>query len=101
MRRSTFTVDAKSVQGNESATVTFRTITVGAYHRYRNDPDISDRDLVRDHVVKWDGIVDDDDRPLPNPADEPEVLDALYLHEQGALAILLVQGPDGENASKN
>lgn len=100
-RRSTFTVDAESVQRNPGATVTFRAITVGEYREYRTNPDVTDRDLVREHVVSWSGIVDDNDHPLPNPADEPDVLDQLYMHEQGQLAILLVQGPDGANASKN
>ena len=98
MRQSTFTVDAEKVQGNEGATVTFRCLTVRAYREYRASPDIRDYDLVEAHIVSWTGIVGDDGKELPNPKDEPEIVNKLFLHEQGALAILLVQGPDGESA---
>jgi len=42
--------------------------------------------------------VDDNEKPLPSPADEPGILGKLYQHEITALARLLFQGPDGESA---
>jgi hypothetical protein len=97
-RRSQFTVDAQSVQGNAGATATFRTLTVGEYQNYLDDPDYRDRHLVKKHLVAWSGIVGNDDVPLPDPTDDPDAMNALYLHEVGALAILLVQGPLGASA---
>ena len=97
-RRSTFTVNASSVQGNVGAEVTFSALTVGEWKAYGADPEINDHTLIRDHVVSWVGFVDSNDNPLPSPADEPDVLDALFLHEQRALSRLLFQGPDGESA---
>ena len=97
-RRNTFTVDAESVQGNAGATVTFSMLTVGEWKGYGQDPEINDHTLIREHIISWTGIVDDEDQPLPSPADEPDVLDALYMHEQRILARLLFQGPDGESA---
>jgi len=85
------------VQGNAGATVTFRALTVGEWREYRTT-DLTDVDLVRAHLLGWAGIVDDDGNELPDPVDEPEVLDALYLHEQQALARLLWQGPLGDSA---
>jgi len=96
-RGSQFTVDAESVQGIPGATVTFRALTVGEWREYRTT-ELTDVDLIRAHLLTWTGIVDDDDNELPSPADEPEVLDALYLHEQQALARLLWQGPMGDSA---
>ena len=95
-RKSTFTVDAESVQGNPGATVTFSMLTVGEWKAYPQD--IIDVDLVTNHVVSWTGIVDNEGDPMPNPADDPGVIDALYLPEQKALARLLWAGPDGESA---
>ena len=100
-RRNTFTVNAQSVQGNVGATVTFLMLTVGEWKAYGVDPEVNDHTLIRAHIVDWSGIVDDQDRPLPNPADEPDVLDELYMPEQRALSRLLFQGPDGANAEKN
>jgi len=69
MRRTTFTIDASSVQGNEGAEVTFRALKVR----------------------------EDSGKPLPSPADDPDVLGELYVHEQLALARLLFSGPDGDS----
>ena len=99
MRRGNqFTVDAESVQGNAGATVTFKALTVGEWKEYRSSDAVTDFSLVESHVVAWSGIVDDEGHELPDPADEPEVINALYLHEQQALARLLWQGPDGASA---
>lgn len=100
MRRNQFTVDAESVQGNAGAEVTFRKITVGERDRYLEDPKYGDLAAVRDHLVDWKGIVDDEGHELPSPKDEPGVDAALYLDEVGALARLLFQGPD-DISSKN
>ena len=97
-RRSTFKVDAGSVQGNAGAEVTFSALTVGEWKAYGTDPEVNDNTLVAAHVVSWSGIVDNNDNPLPSPADEPAVLNALFMHEQRELSRLLFQGPDGESA---
>jgi hypothetical protein len=96
-RVSTFTVDASSVQGNEGAKVTFRGLKVGEWREYLDSEDVTDPDLLRAHIVKWD-LVDDNDHKLPDPADEPEIVNELYMHEQRQLVRLLMQGPDGESA---
>jgi len=96
MRRSTFTVDASSVQGNEGAEVTFRALKVREVREYRETA-MTDADLLREHVTAWTGIVDDSGKPLPSPADDPDVLGELYVHEQLALARLLFSGPDGDS----
>jgi hypothetical protein len=97
MRRNQFTVDAESVQGNEGAEVTFKALKVRTIREYR-ETEMTDRDLLEKHIVSWSGIVDDDDKELPNPTDEPGILGELYVHEQVALARLLFQGPDGPEA---
>lgn len=97
-RRSKFTVDAESVQGNEGAKVTFSSLTVGEWKAYRASDEVNDVSLVRSHVLSWSGIVDDQGKELPNPADDPAVHDGLYMHEQRALARLLWAGPDGADA---
>ena len=96
-RRSTFTVDAESVQGNAGAEVTFKALTVGEWNEYRSTAQ-TDHELLAAHVLDWAGIVDDDGKPLPSPANEPDVLGRLYVHELRALAVLFLQGPDGESA---
>ena len=96
-RRSQFTVDAEAIQGNEGATVTFRALKVREMREYRAT-EMTDRDLLEAHVLGWVGIVDDAGKPLPSPADDPEVLGELYLHEVQAMAALMYQGPDGPEA---
>ena len=96
-RGSQFTVDAESVQGNEGATVTFRALKVREVNEYRTT-EMTDADLLRSHVLSWSGFVDDEGRELPSPADEPDVLGELYVHEQLALSRLLFQGPLGDSA---
>lgn len=93
-RRAQFTVDASSVQGNGDATVTFRCLKVREFNEYRTT-EMTDADLLRQHVLSWTGFTDDSGYPLPDPKDEPGVLGELYLHEQQALSRLLFQGPDG------
>jgi len=97
MRRTTFTVDASSVQGNEGAEVTFSCITVGQRQEYL-DTDINDIDMVRIHIVSWSGIQDNDGHDFPSPADDPAVVNALYMHEIRELSRLLWAGPDGASA---
>ena len=99
MRRNQFTVDAESVQGNVDATVTFRALKVGQVHKYRTT-EMTDRDLLEAHVLSWAGIIDDDEKPLPSPADQPDILDELYLQEVVAFVKLLFKGPD-EVSAKN
>ena len=97
-RRSTFTVDAESVQGNAGATVTFQRITWGERDRYLNDPDYGDAAMLSEHIVDWHGIEDDDGNEIPSPKDEPGVVAVLYVDEVTALIRLLFQGPSGESA---
>jgi len=97
MRRNQFVVSAESVQGEAKAEVTFKALKVREVGEYRSTG-MTDRDLLREHVLSWKGIVDDAGHALPSPADEPEILGELYIHEQQELARLLFQGPDGENA---
>ena len=96
-RDSTYTVDAQQVQGNPGATVTFRGITIGERREYLDHEDVNDITMLRSHIVAWSGIVDDDGNELPNPTDEPGVIDALYLDEMRALTRLLWAGPNGES----
>jgi len=100
-RKNTFTVSAQSVQGNAGATVTFSMLTVGEWQDYGTVPGVNDNTLIRDHIVSWTGIVDDQGQPLPSPADDPDAIRKLYMPEQRALARLLFQGPDGPDAEKN
>jgi hypothetical protein len=99
-RRNQWTVDAEAVQGNAGATVTFHCVTVGERNEYIASPDVDDIVMLRSHLVAWTGIVDDQDRELPSPADDPAVIDALYMTELRALARLLWAGPEGD-AVKN
>ena len=96
-RRGQFTVDAESVQGIAGATVAFRCLKVGTVNAYRTT-EMTDADLLEKHVVAWSGIVDDDDKDMASPADDPAVLGELYVHEQLAMVRLLFQGPDGDSA---
>jgi hypothetical protein len=97
-RRNRFTVDAESVQGNAGATVTFRCITMGEVQEFNDVDEVTDRVMLQRHILSWSGIVDDDDHEMPNPTDEPDILGALYVHEQRALVRLLWAGPDGPDA---
>lgn len=98
MRKSSFTVDAESVQGNAGATVTFRKVTVGERARYFEDDDYNDPELIGEHIIDWSGIVDDEGHEIPSPRDEPGVVAALYVDELRRLALLFWQGPEGDNA---
>ena len=97
MRRNQFVVSAESVQGEAKAEVTFKALKVREVGEYRSTG-MTDRDVLREHVLSWKGIVDDAGHALPSPADEPEILGELYIHEQQELARLLFAGPDGESA---
>ena len=99
-RRNQFTVDAESVQGIEGAEITFRRLTVGVWQQYFDDSEYNNPEIVRDHVVDWKGIVDDDGNEIPSPKDEPGVIAVLYLDEVNAMSRLLFQGVDGA-AAKN
>ena len=92
MRIKTFTVDASEVFG-DGARVTFKAIKRGTWREYLKTASFGDDKLVADHLVGWEGVKDDEGNDLPNPTDEPEVLNALYLHEIQKLARLLVRGP--------
>ena len=69
-RRKTFTVDAESVQGNEGAEVTFRALKVRELREYRETA-MTDTELLQGHITAWSGIVDDNGKDLPSPADDP------------------------------
>ena len=99
-RNAAFTVDAQQVQGNPGATVTFRAVTVGERREYLDSPDVDNVVMLQRHVVSWTGIVGNDDRELPNPADEPQAINALFMHEMNEMHRLLWLGPNGE-PSKN
>jgi len=96
-RRRTFTVDASDVQGIEGAEVTFRALKVRTLREYRETA-MTDRELLQQQIDSWSGFIDDAGKPLPSPADDPDVLDELYIHEQAAILRLLFQGPDGASA---
>ena len=76
-RRSTFTVDASSVQGNQSATVTFRALTIREHREWRESSESTDYDLLSQHAISWSGFVDDDGNPMPDLEDAPDVLSDL------------------------
>ena len=98
MRRAQFTVNAESVQGNVGAEATFRCLKVREWREWRDDPASTDEDLLKAHLVGWQGFQGDAGADLPSPADEPAIVGELYIHEQRELVRLLLQGPDGENA---
>jgi len=97
-RRDTFKVNAVDVQGNAGAEATFRCITVGERRTYLADADRDDMDMLKAHLVSWSGFVDGSGKPLPDPEDDPDASDALYMHEGRSLARLMWQGPDGADA---
>ena len=99
MRRNQFTVNAESIQGNAGAEVTFKGLLVEELAEYRAT-NMTDRQLVEAHLVDWKGIVDDNDKPLPSPKDEPGIIGKLYTHGLTQIARLLFQGPD-EISPKN
>ena len=94
MRRSTFECDASAVQGNEGATVTFKPVTVGERHEYNARAEVTDASMLQNHIVSWAGIVDDDDNEMPSPADQPDIVNALYVVELAELTRLLWNGQD-------
>ena len=93
-RRTTFTVDAESVQGIAGAEVTFTALKVRELREYR-ETTMTDAELLALKVASWSGFVDDAGKALPSPEDDPDVLCELYIHEQAALLRLLFQGPFG------
>ena len=90
-RRSTFIADAESVQGNAGATVTFKAITLDGWADYVSSP-TTDKELLTEHVISWEGIEDDDGHDLPLPSDEPGIIGQLYTAERDALMRLLYKG---------
>ena len=97
-RRNQFTVSAESVQGNEGAEVTFKRLLYAKHQRYFDlNDDYGPAELLRDHILDWKGIEDDNGNEIPSPKDEP-VEAHLYVGEIKALSNLLFQGPDGEHA---
>jgi hypothetical protein len=92
-RRNQFTVGAESVQGNANSSVTFKGLKIKVYRAYVQDPKQDDESLLLDHIVSWNNIYGDDDKPLPSPADDPQSLGELYMYEKTALIRLLIQGP--------
>lgn len=99
MRRNQFTVDAESVQGNADAKVTFKALKVGQHREYLTTK-MTDLELLKAHLLGWAGIVGDDEKPLPSPEDQPDILDELYLQEVVSFVKLLFKGPD-EDGPKN
>jgi len=97
-RRNQFVVDAESVQGIAGAEVVFSCMRVREWREWRDDAETTDSDLLTDHLVSWSGFVDDAGAELPQPKDEPGIVGELYIHEQRALVLLLLAGPDGESA---
>ena len=93
-RHTTFIVDAEKLQGNPDASITFRPVTVGERQQYFANPANTDLEMIAEHVVAWAGVVDDDDQPMPNPADEPAIVGKLYLHEAQMVMRWLWGGPD-------
>ena len=100
-RVDSFTFNAESVQGVEGATITSKSVLRGDWKLYATDAEHGDGWYVELHVISWKGIVDSNGNELPSPADEPGILDALYMHETGEIARLISQGPNGPDALKN
>ena len=99
--KTTFTVDASSIQDEKGATITFRSMrrkTWRAWLRESGDDgtSLSNDDIVKMHVVKWKGILDDSGKELPSPSEAVDVLDELYMHEIAEMCRLLAAGPDGD-----
>lgn len=92
-RRNRFKVDAESVQGNAGAWAEFKAIKLREWREWLEDPETSDPDLLKDYLVAWGGIVDENDVELPSPKDEPGIISELYTFEIAALGALLLRGP--------
>lgn len=82
-RRSTIRINAESVQG-EDAYIVLRRLTVGEIRQAMAAPDSEDAitsfgralKMYHDHVAEWNWV-DDDGNPLPQLADDPDVVDKL------------------------
>jgi len=98
MRRTSFKVDAESVQGNAVAWIEFKNVTRGVIKRLFDDDDmgVTVPSLIADYVLDWGGFTDDQGNELPSPKDEPGVLDGLYRNEEGEIVRLLIAGPVAE-----
>jgi hypothetical protein len=95
MRRTSFKVDAESVQGNEGAWIEFKNITRGVIRRLfdDNDQEVTVPGLIKEYVLDWGGFTDDGGKEMPSPKDEPDIVDTLYRNEEGEIVRLLVAGP--------
>jgi hypothetical protein len=98
-RRTSFKKDAESVQGNPGAWVEFRAIKRGMIKRWldRDDDEITDDHILINYALDWDGLEDDEGKPIPSPKDDPSAYDELYGHERTAICRLLIAGPDPED----
>jgi len=82
-RKSTIRANSESVQGEDSFVV-LRRLTVGEMKNSMSAPDDEtgmtsfqrSLKMYHDHVVAWNWV-DDDDVPLPQLADDPELVDRL------------------------
>ena len=82
-RKSTIRINSESVQGDDSFVV-LRRLTVGEMKSSMSAPDDEDGiasfsrslKMYYDHVVEWNWV-DDDDAPLPQLKDDPELVDRL------------------------
>lgn len=95
--------DASEVQG-EGAYVILTGIKVREIREVRKLAKTEDFDefeggvsLLASHIAEWN-FVDDEDQPLPQPKDDPKVLDELTNEETEFLVTLLMGSPKGSNS---
>jgi len=95
--------DASVVQG-EGAFVVIRSVTWGEAKAVRAEFEaLSDSEklarndrFIAEHVVDWNWV-DDDDKPLPLPRDEPAIVDQLTREEIEYLNALMTEGENTKN----
>lgn len=98
---STFRVESPTIQGEDSYVV-FRALTVEEARAYRkttgSDDDVFEigLDALRTHIVEWNWV-DDAGNPLPQPREDPGVIDRLTVEETNFLAQTLITRPAQKN----
>lgn len=99
-RQSVKTHDSDEVQGDGSKVVlsSVKVREIRALRKLGDDPNFDEFEggvaLLSKHIVKWNWV-DDEGKPLPQPKEDPDVIDELTNEESEFLVGLLI------GASKN
>ena len=92
-KTGTFRVPADEVQG-EGSYVVLRTVSYGTLLKAKKG-DLKDDWVLKKHVLEWD-FVNDEDIPLPQVPDEPNIVYELTIPEKDFLIDALLVGPSTE-----